>query len=134
MCTALDLRILNGCTEGDHKGRYTYISVHSSSVIDYAIASDDVRSVVRKLTVSGILSTHLPLVLAFQMKQQPNNTDSVAREEKSCWRCDLVDTFLSELKGCLTKSDDDLFRDGTVDVFEQSDQRSYELCRDDKIR
>eukprot|EP00745_Piridium_sociabile_P014999 TRINITY_DN220_c0_g1_i5.p1 TRINITY_DN220_c0_g1~~TRINITY_DN220_c0_g1_i5.p1 ORF type:complete len:431 (+),score=53.42 TRINITY_DN220_c0_g1_i5:76-1293(+) len=69
MCTALRLCILNGLCNGDHNGRYTYISDHGSSVNDYFLASLSLFQYAYDHMTFDILdrieSDHLPILLCF---------------------------------------------------------------------
>ena len=43
LCAALDLSILNGSEFGQKSSRFTYISDHGNSVVDYIITSYKIR-------------------------------------------------------------------------------------------
>ena len=58
------LTILNGNIIGDKCGKYTYISTHGNSVIDYVIISAESYVKYLRFTVTeNILSPHMPLEL-----------------------------------------------------------------------
>ena len=67
LCLSCDLSIVNGNAVGDSHGKFTYISVQGTSVVDYLILSIAVRSyceasVVRETALSSHVSRIQPLV------------------------------------------------------------------------
>ena len=63
------IHILNGRTLGDFKGQFTCIQPTGSSVVDYFIASPNIRQLVNHLTVMPftIFSDHKPLSLSLKL-------------------------------------------------------------------
>jgi len=56
--------ILNGCTEGDWEGEFTYIGARGSSVIDYVITSENVSNRISSFRIGDrVDSDHMPLEL-----------------------------------------------------------------------
>lgn len=56
--------ILNGCTEGDEKGEWTYTGGGDESVIDYEMGDEEVRDWVMKLEVGdNVDSYHRPVIV-----------------------------------------------------------------------
>ena len=54
--------VLNGATEGDWNGEYTYVGARGSSVIDYVIVSEEMRNRIGKFCIGErVDSDHLPL-------------------------------------------------------------------------
>lgn len=57
-----DLEILNGKTEGDRKGKFTYIGARGSTVIDYIFVNKNLIEEVVKFSVEErVESDHLPI-------------------------------------------------------------------------
>ena len=62
LCVCFDLFIHNGECQGDEEGKFTYISGHSNSVIDYCITSVDFVKHVKRLCVQNrVESPHMPV-------------------------------------------------------------------------
>ena len=106
MCTALNLRILNGVCHGDQNGNYTYISDTGSSVIDYFLISEELfeewfdsccLQVVNRLETK-----HFPLT--FSVSLPLNNMTFTASSqsgfqliEKLIWDSTKLDDFMKQL-------------------------------------
>ncbi|XP_055916725.1 uncharacterized protein LOC129949346 [Eupeodes corollae] len=71
-----DLCILNGCTEGDREGHYTFIGGQGKSVIDYCAVNNDWVDLITKFEVqTKTYSDHLPIVIEW--------TNNAIRNEKT---------------------------------------------------
>jgi len=77
--------ILNGCTEGDWEGEFTYIGARGTSVIDYVITSENISNRISSFRIGNrVDSDHMPLELTIQMRRrnrQERKTSS--REERN---------------------------------------------------
>lgn len=55
-------RILNGTTEGDREGSYTYVDPKGGIVIDYAVINETCQDSVNNCSINGrVDSDHVPL-------------------------------------------------------------------------
>ena len=62
LCACCDLSILNGLCNPDQSGKFTYISPHGNSTVDYCITSHSLAHIVLNLNVRNrIESTHMPV-------------------------------------------------------------------------
>jgi len=62
LCLSFDLSIINGSPCDDSAGKYTYVSRHGNSVIDYLIMSIELKELCVHFTVQdNVLSSHMPL-------------------------------------------------------------------------
>lgn len=60
-------KILNGCTEGDWEGEFTFIGGRGSSVIDYIIVNEHAEERVGEFKVEGrIESDHTPVSISIR--------------------------------------------------------------------
>ena len=68
--SSTELTILNGCTIGDLTGQLTCHTYNGASVVDYIIASDNIRSSTRSLKVRPLLplSDHCPIEVVLNTK------------------------------------------------------------------
>ena len=66
VCFECNLKILNGCCQGDPEGRLTFIGANGSSTVDYFICSDDLfgdNTAVKLNVAERFDSTHMPVEL-----------------------------------------------------------------------
>lgn len=71
---------LNGCTEGDWEGEYTYVSVRGCSVIDYVIVNDSVQERVLEFRIgSRVDSDHQPLTLTLKTEEENKSAQRTTR-------------------------------------------------------
>jgi len=77
--------ILNGDTEGDWEGEFTYVGARGSSVIDYVVTSVNIGNRVRKFRIGdGVDSDHMPLEVTLKMRssrRQRKRTQEKTRGE-----------------------------------------------------
>lgn len=74
--------ILNGNTEGDEKGEWTYVGARGNSVIDYAITNVMARDEIKKFKVEErIESDHMPLKVELIA-----TTERQEKQEEEEWR------------------------------------------------
>jgi hypothetical protein len=92
-CWCHDMQIINGNTAHDAEGKFTYLSSHGHSVVDYFLVSNDLCCSVQNLVVHDeITSDHMPVVLkcrAVPNIDTLNNTDQpvvvASSTEKFFW-------------------------------------------------
>ena len=61
LCSGLDFGILNGCTPGN-SDKYTYMSVHGNSLVDYFIVSKEPREFCESVIVKEkVISSQMPI-------------------------------------------------------------------------
>lgn len=66
----MGLEIFNGEMEGDEKGEFTYRGHMGNTVIDYVIGDEEVKGVVRRISVEErVDSDHLPVVITIKGKE-----------------------------------------------------------------
>jgi hypothetical protein len=145
MCSTFGLCILNGACEGDHDGRYTFVSDSGNSVIDYFLVSDDIFSYLVDNCILRIddrfESCHFPVCLQLpvdntlnQNKKEQNNSYTRVvwqsdREQlvKQCFLCDEVQTKL-KIANNLVKTDVNL----ALDLFNEC-MRDCSKCMEKKV-
>lgn len=72
-------RILNGASEGDRKGEYTYVGARGSSVIDYVFVNEVGYNIVNSFKVGErVESDHMPLIAELRI----GNSNGEERREK----------------------------------------------------
>jgi len=83
--------ILNGSTEGNWEGEFTYVGARGSTVIDYAVVNEYVNDKIVKFEISErVDSDHMPLSLVLEKEEEEEEEE---KEEKSqeewkrviCW-------------------------------------------------
>ena len=66
LCSELDFGILNGCTPGN-SDKYTYMSVHCNSLVDYFIVLKEPREFCESVIVNEkLISSHMPIIAYFK--------------------------------------------------------------------
>ena len=66
LCSGLDFGILNGCTPGN-SDKYTHMSVHGNSLVDYFIVSKEPREFCESVIVNEkVISSHMPIEAYFK--------------------------------------------------------------------
>ena len=74
MCATLELTILNGSSPHIASGNFTYIYLHTNSVIDYLITSFDLLEMCINIKVGeNILSPHMPIEAIYHVTRIPEN-------------------------------------------------------------
>ena len=99
-CAALDLNILNGSEFGQMSSRFTYISIHGNSVVDYIITSKKNRYFCDQLNVEeNGTSTHTPLVGHFACQPVKSSSNISAKTVKKIkWSNSLTPIYVSLLE------------------------------------
>lgn len=99
LCSCFDLHILNGSCEGDKEGRFTYISSHGNSVIDYYLFSRSLYLVLNEMCVlDRIDSKHMPISCSIQCRKQPVPPEKdIPVISKLVWSDDKLDAFAEAL-------------------------------------
>ena len=106
ICTALNLRILNGRIVGDLVGKKTCFHYNGSSVVDYVIASKNILRNVRYLIVNPLkphLSDHCHISYAIKSNlDRSGSLDTspscnLTEHKRLQWNCKSQ----AKLKGCL---------------------------------
>ncbi|XP_067207866.1 golgin subfamily A member 6-like protein 22 [Linepithema humile] len=80
--------ILNGCTEGEEEGEFTFTGGKGNTVIDYVIADEDTREKIKSLRIGNrIDSDHQPLEVWVKGERQgKKGRKSGSRGEGRIWR------------------------------------------------
>jgi len=102
LCSIHHLFILNGCTTGDRDGRYTYISPHGESVIDYCLlAAEHPNHTINLVVASRVESDHLPLEIT--VDDETHTMNNVISETKCIsnvrWDPEKANYFLENIQG-----------------------------------
>lgn len=81
--------ILNGTTEGDWEGEYTYVGARGSTVIDYVFVNENMYDRIQKFKIGDrVDSDHMPMEVmldrdAVTRKQEEEGEDFGQGEEKT---------------------------------------------------
>lgn len=66
--------IMNGCTEGDEDGEWTYIGPIGESVIDYILGGERITDDVKKMEIGdNVDSEHHPIIVWIKGKEETEN-------------------------------------------------------------
>ena len=109
LCSTHDLTILNGSVKGDYTGKFTYVSPHGNSVIDYIIVSQNLRSFCESLHVQpSVLSPHMCVELCLKSDKCRLHEDRanvlVTKQLKPSWSEENTSLFLRNLLSSLQSS------------------------------
>ena len=94
------LKILNGCVRFPDSGKFTFISDHGHSVVDYFLVNNAFCDFVEGLVVADrIESDHMPveMICAGNLDSAKRNQNRVApyKADKYVWCSDKLDSFVS---------------------------------------
>ena len=107
MCTAFDLKILNGSCHGDLEGCYTFVCKSGCSVVDYFIMSSELANYfagsIKLNVLQSDITKHLPVSLEItvcdnsnckieHIQEDMDNRDMFT--EKYVWNEDYMDTYI----------------------------------------
>ena len=115
LCILFGLLLVNGCPPWDSVGKFTYVSQHGHSVVDYFLMSSALSRCVQNLTVEDrIESDHMPVELHCTFYTDANLNEcnkTQSRKEKIIWREEKVNDFKayitsSEFKEHIEKASD----------------------------
>lgn len=88
LCNSFGLSIVNGCSDSDSEGEFTFIGRQGCSVIDYCLVGALWEDVVKDMKVdSQSFSDHLPLVidLVINAREEICNGAEIELDSKICW-------------------------------------------------
>lgn len=86
-CEDFGLVVLNGRTEGDVNGSFTYVSTRGSSVNDICAATQEILGIVKTFSVEEtIWSDHLPIRLNLNLNGNLNNKKEMNLLPKLKWK------------------------------------------------
>jgi len=75
--------ILNGCTEGDWEGEFTYIGARRCSVIDYVIVNERIGNRISRFRVGDrVDSDHMPLEVTLEVRRGRGQDKKTQEQEK----------------------------------------------------
>lgn len=75
--------ILNGATEGDWNGEYTYAGARGSSVIDYVIVNEEMRNRIRKFCIGErVDSDHLPMEIEMEEEEEEGQVEDQGEQRE----------------------------------------------------
>jgi len=81
MCSVYHLCILNGSTNSDREGKFTYLSQHGASVVDYCLLGiDSFHYNVNFRVGEAIFSSHMPLEMCIDSGQKYSENKPVCRK------------------------------------------------------
>ena len=99
LCKVHHLSVLNGSTDGDKRGSYTYISPHGDSVIDYCLVAAHFLPFKMDLKVgSRVESHHMPIEIELgQLCARDTSDLSEINYTKLIWDPTMENSFLERL-------------------------------------
>ena len=141
MCKIHHIRILNGCSEGDRIGQYTYISTQGSSVIDYGLVVAQQLPYRIEFTVgSKVESDHMPLEIGIGSSIADTNVYESPTHTKVVWNQNKIEEYARHIQSNnfnhqLTKASSaiDISCDLAVSIFNQAIIQCAE-CMTIKVR
>jgi len=73
--------VLNGCTEGDWEGEFTYVGAMGCSVIDYVVVNERIGNRIRRFRIGNRVDwDHMPLELIMEMKSREGHEKRIQRQ------------------------------------------------------
>ncbi|RUM93187.1 MAG: hypothetical protein DSZ28_08770, partial [Thiothrix sp.] len=138
LCRVLHLCILNGSMDSDKEGKFTYISQHGNSVIDYCLFHAIAFEHSLQFSVlDEIYSSHMPLTIALNRNQDQISPHPQKRTiTKLVWDSSKVEEVKVELQGSsfslkLARASDmiDSNIDSALQLFSESMLDSVECMR-----
>jgi len=92
---------LNGTTNGDREGEFTYVSDRGCSVIDFVTVNDSCHEFVNSFKVeSRVDSDHMPLVVEIEEEDEEGRSEEEEEKEqrevkrsKTCWDKEAIETY-----------------------------------------
>lgn len=111
LCNAYGLSVVNGCTESDLDGNYTFIGGQGCSVVDYCLAGIDWDSIICNLLVYVCdYSDHLPLIIdcAFQLPANYETSVKNNLSPKLLWNKNNVNSYHNNTDAYLGSSETQL--------------------------
>jgi len=86
-------KILNGGTEGNWEGEFTYVGARGSSVIDYVVTSVNIGNRVRKFRIGDrVDSDHMPLKVTLEIRS--SREQKKKPQEKARGEAQVIDRIL----------------------------------------
>ena len=99
LCKIHHITLLNGCTEGDKTGQFTYISPLGNSVIDYGLVVAQHLPYKIDLTVgSRIESDHMPIEISIGSPVEPTSTQEILTYTKITWTQSKTEEFQNQIR------------------------------------
>ncbi|XP_058810337.1 uncharacterized protein LOC131675385 [Phymastichus coffea] len=87
LCEGKGWKILNGNTQGDRDGEFTYIGDNGVSVIDYVMVNDELWDEDLEFRIEdSIDSDHAPLVLEIKSEEHEKIYQNYTEEKKEIWK------------------------------------------------
>lgn len=92
--------ILNGNTEGDEEGEYTFVGVVGSTVIDYVLINTEARNEIKRLKIEDRVELdHLPLTVEMYRRRLIKKKKKEEKwRQKRIWTEEGVTRFKEELE------------------------------------
>lgn len=98
LCEDHGLIILNGRSEGDKEGEFTYISKVGCSVIDLGIVSLGIKDSIKDLEVGKqIFSDHMPLIIKVEVEREGVEDQCCQLLPKLIWKGDKLHQYKETL-------------------------------------
>jgi len=93
--------ILNGTTNGDREGEFTYVSDRGCSVIDFVTVNDSCHEFVNSFKVENrVDSDHMPLVVEIEEEEEERRSEEEEEKEqreekrsKICWDKEAIENY-----------------------------------------
>jgi len=96
-----EIVVLNGATEGDYCGRFTFLSSSGNSVIDYFAVSRSIQYLFKTMCVQQrVDSNHMPItcVISCNAYRPPVLVSEPFFIQKICWQPDNLHSFMERLQ------------------------------------
>ncbi|XP_011684741.1 PREDICTED: uncharacterized protein LOC105448076 [Wasmannia auropunctata] len=100
-------KILNGKTEGDWEGEYTYVCARGSTVIDYVIVNEESENCIKKFKIGErVDSDHLPLEVEIRMEEEESREEGKISEDEEeeeemeviIWNKEVIKSYNEQTK------------------------------------
>ena len=108
-CVATQSYIANGRTLGDFQGKYTYHQQNGSSVVDYAILSENLNKYIRKFQVldPSVGSDHCPIIVELSLPQTKRGYEKTTTPivQQLRWNEKTKRSFLSKVNSNKVKQE-----------------------------
>ncbi|XP_055839011.1 uncharacterized protein LOC129906997 [Episyrphus balteatus] len=107
LCNSIGLRILNGTSEGDELGEYTFVGKMGSSVIDYGLAGGRWNDVITDFEVEQVpFSDHMPIVISLNIGTSENEESvNLNLIPKLHWKDSKATSYKNQLDICLREQE-----------------------------
>ena len=105
LCRVHHMFVTNGSNKGDEHGKFTYVSQHGESVVDYCLVLNETKPLNLRVTVgSRIDSNHMPLEIRFVTETKTDKKLKYDTTSKIVWDKCKEEEVLNNLDSDIFKS------------------------------